>query len=153
MVNKAPTSLTYTGPASVSSGQTLTLTSVLTTCERDAHFRAARRHDAGSRQVGRRAAPDTTNSSGVASCTITVNQVEGSVAVTASYGGSSYYQSSSGSSSEKIGCGGGGAVAVVVAVAAVAVAGCGRRLGRRLPASRRWLRRGLRLTPCTPAIF
>ena len=106
VVNKAPTSLTYTGPASVSSGQTLTLTSVLTTSSGTPIPGQQVNMTLGSGKTVQ-TCTGTTNSSGVASCTITVNQVEGSVAVTASYGGSNYFQSSSGSSSEKIGCGGG----------------------------------------------
>ena len=40
----------------------------------------------------------TTNAGGAASCTITdVNQTAGTVGVSASYGGNTYYQSSSGS--------------------------------------------------------
>jgi hypothetical protein len=52
----------------------------------------------------------TTNSSGAASCSISsVNQVSGSVTVTASYAGNSSYQSASTSSTVKVGnCGGGG---------------------------------------------
>ena len=50
----------------------------------------------------------TTSSTGVASCTVPVNQIPGSVAVTVSYAGTGDYQSSSTSSGEQIGCGGGG---------------------------------------------
>jgi len=105
VVTKAPTTITYTGPTQVFPGSTMTLTSTVT---------ANGTPIAGQPVVmtlgtGRSAqsCTGTTNSSGVASCTITVNQVEGSVAVTVSYAGNTYYQSSSSSSTERIGCGGG----------------------------------------------
>ena len=107
VVTKAPTVLTYTGQTSVSDNQTLTLSSVLTT--------AGGTPIAGQTVVetlgtGRSAQSCTavTNSAGVASCSVSVNQVYGSVAVTVSYGGNTYFQSSSSSNSERIGCGGGG---------------------------------------------
>jgi len=107
VVTTEPTTLTYTGPASVSSGQTLTLTSVLTTAGGTPISGQPVVMTLGSGKTVQ-SCTGTTNSSGVASCTITVNQVPGSVAVTASYSGSSYYLSSSASSSETIGCQGGG---------------------------------------------
>ena len=128
VVNKAPTILTYTGQISTSPYQTLTLSSVLTTSNGTPIPGQTVVETLGT---GRTAQTCTavTNSSGVASCTITVNQVDGTVAVTVSYGGNSYYQSSSSSTSERIGCGGGGGGG-----------GGGGRLRRRC--WRRWLRRG-----------
>ena len=107
MVTKAPTILTYTGQTSVSPYQTLTLSSMLTTSSGSP---IAGQTVVETLGTGRSAQSCTavTNSSGVASCSVTVNQVYGSVAVTVSYGGNSYNQSSSSSTSERIGCGGGG---------------------------------------------
>jgi hypothetical protein len=107
VVNKAPTTVTYTGQTSTGWNQTLTLSSVLTTSSGTPISGQTVVETLGS---GRSAQSCTavTNSSGVASCTVQVNQVYGSVVVTVSYGGNSYYQSSSTSSSEGVGCGGGG---------------------------------------------
>jgi hypothetical protein len=105
VVTKAPTILTYTGQTSVEPYQTLALSSVLTTANGTP---IAGQTVVETLGTGRSAqsCTATTNSSGVASCTVQVNQVYGSVAVTVSYGGNSYYQSSSSSTSERIGCGG-----------------------------------------------
>ncbi len=107
VVNQAPTIVTYTGQTSASSGQTLTLSSTLTTSSGAPISGQTVVETLGS---GRSAQSCTavTNSSGVASCTITVNQVYGTGTVTVSYGGNTYYQSSSSTSTENIGCGGGG---------------------------------------------
>ncbi len=106
VVTAAPTSLTYTGSTNVQSGQSLTLTSVLTSNGTPLAGQPVVMTIGSGRTV--QSCTGTTNSSGVASCTITVNQVTGSVAITVSYAGNSYYQSSSASTSEQIGCGGGG---------------------------------------------
>ncbi len=146
-VNKAPTTLTYAGPTQVFQGGTITLTSTLTSNGSPV---------AGQPVVmtlgsGKSAQSCTgTRHDGVATCTVTVNQVQGSVAVTASYGGNTYYQSSSASSTEGIGCSGGGSGG-----GGSGGGGSGgggflrwhrwRWSGRRLPASGRGLRAGLLL--------
>ena len=106
-VNKASTIVTYTGQTSVSSGQTLTLSSVLTTSSGTPIAGQTVVETLGT-GYSTQSCTAVTNSSGVASCTIQVNQIYGSALVTVSYGGNSYYQSSSSSASERIGCGGGG---------------------------------------------
>ncbi len=106
VVTKAPTTLTYTGAASVTSGQTLTLTSLLTSNGTPIVGQPVVMTLGTSKSA--QSCTGTTASSGVASCTVTVNQVTGSVSVTASYAGNTYYQSSAASSSEQIGCTGGG---------------------------------------------
>ncbi len=121
VVNGAPTTLTYTGAASVNNGQSLTLSATLT----NNGTPLANQPVVLTLGTGRTAQScnATTNASGVASCTVSVNQLQGSVTVTVSYAGSSYYQSSSASSTVNIGCQGGGgssAAAVGTRVAAVA---------------------------------
>ena len=107
MVNKAPTVVTYTGQTSTGWNQTLTLSSVLKT---SSGTPIAGQTVVETLGTGRSAQSCTavTNSSGVASCNVQVNQVYGSVTVTVSYVGNSYYQTSSTSSSEGVGCGQGG---------------------------------------------
>ncbi len=106
VVKQAPTSLTYTGPTNLSYGQTYTLTSTLTSNG----VPIAGQPVVITLGSGRTAqsCTGTTNSSGVATCGVTVTQVEGNVTITVSYAGNSYYQSSSASSTERITCGGGG---------------------------------------------
>ena len=89
VVNKAPTTLTYTGQTSIGWSQTLTLSSVLKTSSGTPIAGQTVVETLGS---GRSAQSCTavTNSSGVASCTVQVNQVYGSVSVTVSYGGDLY---------------------------------------------------------------
>ncbi len=107
VVNGAPTYVSYTGPTSATPGQSITLSSELTN----------NGNAVGGQTVtmtlgtGRSAQSCTavTNSTGAASCTIAdVNQVSGSVAVTASYSGNGYYAGSSTSGSVSIRCGSGG---------------------------------------------
>jgi sugar lactone lactonase YvrE len=106
VVNGAPTTLTYTGAASVDNGQSLTLSATLT----NNGTPLANQPVVLTLGTGRTAQScnATTNASGVASCSVSVNQLQGSVTVTVSYAGSSYYQSSSASSTVNIGCEGGG---------------------------------------------
>lgn len=106
VVTKAPTTLTYTGPTSVTSGQSLTLTSTLTSNGVPVSGQPIVM-TLGSGKTAQ-SCTGTTNSSGLASCAISVNQVTGSVVVTVSYAGNSYYQSSSASANEGILCSGGG---------------------------------------------
>ncbi len=106
VVNKAPTTVTYTGPTSVGYWQTLTLTSTLTTQGTPVVGQPLVMTLGSGRSA--QSCTGITNSSGVASCTVTVSQVYGSVTVTVSYAGNSYYQTSSTSSSERVGCGQGG---------------------------------------------
>ncbi len=106
VINKAPTTVTYSGPTQAFPGSTATLTSTLTSNGTPIPGQPVVLTLGTGRSA--QSCTGTTNSAGVASCTITVNQVEGSVAVTGSYGGNTYYQSSSTSSSVQIGCGGGG---------------------------------------------
>ena len=104
--NKATTIATYTGQTSVSSGQTLTLSSTLTTSS-GAPIAGQTVVETIGTGWSAQSCTAVTNSLGVASCTVLVNQVYGTGMVTVSYGGNSYYQSSGSSNSEKIGCGGG----------------------------------------------
>ena len=147
-VNKAPTTLTYTGRDPATNGP-ITLTSTLTATGRRSSGQPVvmtlgsgkSAQSCTGHHERRRARP---------SCTVpSVNQVQGSVTVTASYAGNTYYQSSSSTSStvgDRLqwrwrrwrwpGGGGGGG-------------GCGGTGGggqrRRLPASGRGLRAGLLL--------
>ena len=107
VVNGAPTNLSYTGPTSATPGQSITLSSELTSngtalSGQTVTMTLGTGHSAQSCTA-------STNSSGAASCTISdVNQVSGSVAVTASYGGNGNYAASSASGSVSIRCGSGG---------------------------------------------
>ena len=105
-VNKATTTLTSSSPSQVFEGGTDTLSSTLTSNGTPIAGQPVVLTLGTGRST--QTCTGTTNAAGVASCTVTVNQVEGSVTVTASYGGNTYYQSSSTSSSVQIGCGGGG---------------------------------------------
>ena len=88
MVNKAPTVVTYTGQTSTGWNQTLTLSSVLKT---SSGTPIAGQTVVETLGTGRSAqsCSAVTNSSGVASCTVQVDQVNGSVTVTVSYAGNS----------------------------------------------------------------
>jgi len=107
VVTTALTIVTYTGQTSVSSGQTLTLSSTLTTSSGTPIVGQTVVETLGT-GYSAQSCTAVTNSLGVASCTIQVNQVYGSALMSVSYGGNTYYHSSAWSSSEKIGCGGGG---------------------------------------------
>ena len=108
VVNGAPTNLNYTGPTSATPGQSITLSSELHQQRHGAELVQTVTMMLGTGRSAQ-ACTATTNSSGAASCTISdVNQVSGSVAVTASYTGNSYYAGSSASGGVSIRCSGGG---------------------------------------------
>ncbi len=101
VVNAAPTTISYTGPTSVTSGSSTTLSAQL----------SSNGSGLGSQTVtitigtgkSAQSCTGTTTSAGAASCTIAeVDQVSGSVAVTVSYSGNGYYASSSNSSSVSV---------------------------------------------------
>ncbi len=98
-VTQAPTTLTYTGPTSLTNGSPATLSGVLTTSEPSPGT------DVGGRTVtftigqgtSAQSCTATTNASGDASCTIAkVNQTSGTVEVSSGFSGDIYYQPSSG---------------------------------------------------------
>jgi hypothetical protein len=107
VVNGAPTNLGYTGPTSATPGQSITLSSELTSNGTALSGQTVTMTLGTGRSA--QTCTATTTSSGAASCTISdVNQVSGSVAVTASYTGNSNYAGSSASGGVSIRCGGGG---------------------------------------------
>ena len=104
-VTLAPTNVAYTGTTSVTNGQSATLSGVLTTSE----------PAPGTDVVGQpvtftlgsggaaQSCTGTTNAGGAATCTIAdVNQTAGTVGVSASYGGTTYYQTSSTASTASV---------------------------------------------------
>jgi hypothetical protein len=107
VVTKLPTTVAYTGSTNVTQGQSITLSSQLTSNGVPLSGQpVVLTLGSGS---SAQSCTATTNSSGNASCTVSVSQVQGSVTVTVSYAGNSYYLSSSTSAIVKIGgCGGGG---------------------------------------------
>ena len=111
VVKGAPTTLTYTGVTTATDGKSLTLSATLTSNGTPlAGQSVVLTLGAG---YSAQSCTAITSASGAASCTITsVNQVAGSVVVTASFGGTSLYQAASTSSTVKIsgsgGSGGGG---------------------------------------------
>ncbi|HUE07331.1 MAG TPA: hypothetical protein VMP41_07875, partial [Acidimicrobiales bacterium] len=107
VVTKSPTSVTYTGATSVTQGQSITLSSQLTSNGVPLSGQpVVLTLGSGS---SAQSCSATTSASGNASCTVSVSQVQGSVTVTVSYAGNSYYLSSSTSAIVKVGgCGGGG---------------------------------------------
>ncbi len=108
VVNGAATTIVYTGATSVTNGQSLTLSATLTSNGTPLSSQPVTLTLGTGKSA--QSCSATTNSSGAASCTIeSVNQVAGTVTVTVSYGGNSYYASSSNSSGIKVSnCGGGG---------------------------------------------
>ncbi len=97
-VTQAPTSLTYTGTMSVTNGQSATLSGVLTTSEPAPGTDVAGQTVTFSLGSGSalQSCSGTTDASGIARCTIAdVNQTSGTVGVATSFGGTTYYQSSS----------------------------------------------------------
>ncbi len=108
VVTKMPTTVTYTGATSANQGQSITLSSQLTSngVPLSGQPVVMTLGSGSSAQT----CTATTNSSGNASCTLTVSQIQGSATVTVSYAGNSYYLSSSTSAIVKISgsCGGGG---------------------------------------------
>ncbi len=100
-VTPASTSFTYTGPTSVTNGQAVTVSGVLTTNEPTPGTDVSGRTVTFVLGTGGSAQSCTavTNGAGIASCTITgVNQSTTTAGITTSFGGDSYYQSSSTSS-------------------------------------------------------
>ncbi len=110
VVTKAPTSITYTGATVVQTGQTLTVSGTLSSGGTALSGQTLVFTLGSGKTVQTCSA--TTGSTGAASCTIAVNQVEGSVALTVAYAGNTTYAASSVSYSESIqsagGSGGGG---------------------------------------------
>ncbi len=106
VVNGAPTYLSYTGPTTATPGQSITLSSMLTSSGTALGGQPVTMTLGTGRSA--QSCSATTNASGVASCTIAdVNQVSGSVAVTVSYAGNGYDAGSSTSGSVSIRCGSG----------------------------------------------
>ena len=104
-VTPATTTLTYTGTTSVTNGQPVTLSGVLTTNEPSPGTDVAGSTVTFTLGSGSslQSCTATTNASGVASCTIpSVNQSSGSVPISTSFGGNSYYQSSSATSTATV---------------------------------------------------
>ena len=108
VITGAPTTIVYTGATSVTNGQSLTLSATLTSngtplANQPVTLTIGTGHSGQSCTA-------TTNSAGAASCSIqSVNQVSGTVTVTVSYAGNSYYAPSSGSAGVKVSnCGGSG---------------------------------------------
>ena len=105
VVTQAPTTLTYTGPTSLTNGQPVTLTGLLTTNEPTPGTDLSGQTvtlDIGSGGSSQ-SCTGTTGASGVVSCTISsVSQSTGSVAISGSYAGNSYYQSAQAASSASV---------------------------------------------------
>jgi hypothetical protein len=107
VVSAAPTSITYTGPTSVTAGSSATLSAELTNSGTGLNGQTVTITLGTGKSA--QSCTGTTNSSGAASCTIAnVDQITGSVAVTVSYTGNGYYASSSNSSSVSVKGSGGG---------------------------------------------
>ena len=96
-VTKDTTTLSYTGPTSVTNGQPATLSGVLTTNEPSSGTDVSGRTVTFTIGSGSslQSCTATTNANGAATCTIpSVNQTSGTVSVSGSFGGDTYYQSS-----------------------------------------------------------
>jgi hypothetical protein len=101
VVTPAATSLTYTGATTATNGSSVTLSSTLTSNGTPLSGQTVTL----SLGTGKTAqsCTATTTSSGVAACSVpSVNQVSGSITVTVTYAGSSYYQSSSTTGTVKV---------------------------------------------------
>ena len=97
--SKAPTTLTYTGSTSTTSGQAPNLSATLTTAGGTPLSGQTVTFTVGSGTSAQRCSA-TTNSAGHASCTICMyNQTASPLPVTVTYGGNSYYGSTSTSQS------------------------------------------------------
>ena len=108
VITAAPTQLTYTGATSAQNGTSVTLSATLTSNGAPLSGQTvALNLGSGS---WKQSCSATTNAAGSASCTVaSVNQIAGSVPVTAAYGGNSLYQSSTTSGTVKVSnCGGSG---------------------------------------------
>jgi hypothetical protein len=108
VINGAPTTITYTGATSTTNGQSFTLSTQLTSNGTPLSGQPV----VLTLGTGKTAQTcnATTNSAGNASCAVSsVNQVAGTVAVTVSFAGNTYYSASSGTANIKVsGCGGSG---------------------------------------------
>ena len=96
-VTPASTTLTYTGPTTVTNGQSATLSGVLTSSEPTPGTDVSGKTVTFTLGSGSSAAKlhGDDHAGGVASCTITsVNQTTGTTGVSASFGGDTFYQSS-----------------------------------------------------------
>ena len=107
VVTKVPTSITYTGATVVKTGATLTVSATLTSNGSPLPAGQTLVFTLGTGNTVQTCSA-ATNSTGAASCTITVNQVQGSVALTVAYAGTTTYAASSVSYSESIQSAGGG---------------------------------------------
>lgn len=97
-VTPAPTSVTYTGPTTLTNGQPVTLSGTLTTTEPSPGTDVSGETVTFTIGSGGTAqsCSGTTNASGVATCTIAdVNQSSGTVPVTTTFGGDNTYYSGS----------------------------------------------------------
>jgi hypothetical protein len=106
VVTPDPTSITYTGATSAGIGEPATLSGILTTDVPSAGTPLAAQTVVFTLGTGTSAqsCSGTTNAAGSASCVIaSVNQTAGSVPVTASYAGNTYYTGSSAASTVAIG--------------------------------------------------
>ena len=104
-VTLAPTTFAYTGTTSVTNGQSATLSGVLTTNEPTPGTDVSGQMVTFTLGSGSslQSCSGTTNTSGAASCTIAiVNQTSGTVGISASYGGSTDYHSSTGASTATV---------------------------------------------------
>jgi hypothetical protein len=108
VVTPASTTVTYTGATTATNGSSVTLSSTLSSNGTPLSGQTLTL-TLGTGKTAQ-SCTATTNSAGAASCSIpSVNQVSGSVTVTASYAGSGSYQSASNSSTVKVAnCGGSG---------------------------------------------
>jgi hypothetical protein len=108
VVTGAPTSIVYTGGTSVTNGQSLTLSATLTNSGTPLSGQPVTLTLGTGRSA--QSCTATTGANGSASCAIqSVNEVSGTVRVTVSYSGNSYYAGSSNSSGIRVSnCGGGG---------------------------------------------
>ena len=96
-VTPATTTLTYTGPTTVTNGQPATLSGTLTTNEPSSGTDVSGRTVTFTLGTGgsQQSCTAVTNASGAASCTIAnVNQTTGTAGISSSFGGDNYYQSS-----------------------------------------------------------
>ena len=100
VVTKAPTSVTNTSPTIAVTGMPITLTGTLTTSGGSGPGGLPVTLTLGSGSTSQ-SCTGTASNNGVVSCTIAnVNQTAGTVPITVTYGGNTYYQSSSSSGSE-----------------------------------------------------
>jgi hypothetical protein len=93
-VTQAPTSVTYTGPTTLTNGQPVTLSGVVTSSEPTSGTPVG--GETVTFTVGTQSCTGTSAANGTVSCTVAkVTQTSGTVTVTTSVSGNSYYQPSS----------------------------------------------------------